>query len=197
MIYDERARMVLWDYVPNNDSRKDIIQAMKENLELAEHENITEFHFSINSPYEKTVIGEGPYKRGFSYTLLPDFTGDTEAQARATASQYGVSVKFVGKGGTVISQSEPEKKRVDLIRGSVTLTLSDSEKEKDKDDDKVTDKKDKDDKDDKDEKDDKVTDNDNDDDSTGGSGSGSEETKPSTDPEPTPSTDPDSGSETE
>ena len=194
MIYDERARMVLWDYVPNNDSRKDIIQAMKENLELADHDDITEFHFSINKPYEKPVIGEGPYKRGFSYTLLPDFTGDTEAQARATASQYGVSVKFVGKGGTVVSQSEPAKRRVDLIKGSVTLTLSDSEtaKDKDKDDDK-TDKIDKDDKDEKDEKDNKDNKDttEDDDDNTGGSGSGNDDTKPST-PEvnPTPSTDP-------
>ena len=192
MIYDERARMVLWDYVPNNDSRKDIIQAMKENLELADHDDITEFHFSINKPYEKPVIGEGPYKRGFSYTLLPDFTGDTEAQARATASQYGVSVKFVGKGGTVVSQSEPAKRRVDLIKGSVTLTLSDSETAKDKDDDK-TDKIDKDDKDEKDEKDNKDNKDttEDDDDNTGGSGSGNDDTKPST-PEvnPTPSTDP-------
>ena len=141
MIYDERARMVLWDYVPNNESRKDIIQAMKENLELADHKDITEFHFSINNPYEKTVIGQGPYRKGFSYTLLPDFTGDTEARARATASQYGISVKFVGKGGTVVSQSEPAKRRVDLIKGTVTLTLSESENVKDKDDDVVTDKK--------------------------------------------------------
>ena len=189
MIYDERARMVLWDYVPNNDSRKDIIQAMKENLELADHEDITEFHFSINQPYEKKVIGEGPYKRGFSYTLLPDFTGDTEAQARATASQYGISVKFVGKGGTVISQSEPAKRRVDLIKGAVTLTLSDSETTKDKDDDKA-DKKDKDDKDDKDLDDDDKDKDKDDDGNESGSGSDNNDPAPSTpEPDPTPSAD--------
>jgi LCP family protein required for cell wall assembly len=152
MIYDERARMILWDYVPNKSSRKDIIQAMKVNLELASHETIKEFSFSINDPYEKTVIGYGPYNTGFSYTLLPDFTGLTEAQARATASRYGVSVSFVGSTGTVVSQSYPASKRVDLISGSVTLTLSGSssstEKEtttKDKDSDTETDEEDKDD----------------------------------------------------
>lgn len=128
MIYDERARMVLWDYVPNNNSRKDIIQAMKENLELAEHENIKEFSFSINKPYEKEIIGEGPYKSGGDYTLLPDFTGDSEATARATAARYGISVTFRGNGGTVISQSLPARKRIDLIRGSVVLTLSGTKK---------------------------------------------------------------------
>jgi LCP family protein required for cell wall assembly len=124
MIYDERAKMILWDYVPNKSSRKDIIQAMKVNLELASHEDIKEFSFSINDPYEKTVIGKGPYNTSFSYTLLPDFTGLTEAQARATASRYGVTVTFKGSSGTVVSQSYPASKRVDLISGSVTLTLS-------------------------------------------------------------------------
>ena len=153
MIYDERARMVLWDYVPNKNSRKDVIQAMKENLELAEHENITEFTFSINNPYEKAVIGEGPYRSGFSYTLLPSFVGLSESQARSVAVKYGVSVKFQGKGGYVVSQSYPEKKRVDLIKDSVVLTLSSSatdleddealeEKENDKEKDKEKDKKD-------------------------------------------------------
>lgn len=126
MIYDERARMVLWDYVPNNSSRKDIVQAMKENLELAEHDIIKEFSFSINEPYEKKIIGEGPYRSTGEYTLLPDFTGDSESTARATASRYGISVTFKGNGGTVVSQSLPAKKRIDLIKGSVVLTLSGS-----------------------------------------------------------------------
>ena len=141
MIYDERAKMVLWDYVPNKSSRKDIIRAMKENLELEEHDVITEFHFSINEPYEKKIIGEGPYKNDFSYTLLPSFIGDTESQARSAASRYGISVSFVGSGGTVVSQSYPANKRVDLIRGNVVLTLSSNSKNKNRDDDDDLDSK--------------------------------------------------------
>ena len=128
MIYDERARMVLWDYVPNKSSRNDIVQAMKENLELVKHENITEFHFSINKPYVKTVIGEGPYKTGSGYSLLPSFIGLSEAQARSLASRYGVSVSFTGGNGYVISQSQPANKRIDLMRGGLTLTLGGSTK---------------------------------------------------------------------
>ena len=143
MIYDERARMVLWDYVPNKNSRRDIIEAMKINLGQAEHETITEFHFSINKPYEKKVIGAGPYKTGASYSLLPSFIGLSEAQARSVASRYGISVTFTGGNGYVIAQSEPANKRIDLMNKSLTLTLGGSKKEESKEDDKKKDDEEK------------------------------------------------------
>ncbi len=139
MIYDERARMVLWDYVPNKNSRNDLINAMKINLELKDHEDITEFSFSINKPYEKKIIGAG-YNYGFKYTLLPDFTGDTEAQAQATANKLGIKVKFDGEGGTVIEQSYPASKRVDLIKDALVLKLSGHKKVIEKDEDECDEK---------------------------------------------------------
>ena len=142
MIYDERAKMVLWDYIPNTSSKKDIVQAMKVNLELAEHKNITEFHFSINTPYEKEIIGEGPYSGTSTYRLLPDFTGDTMERAKATCSSMGISCTFKGTSGTVVSQSEPSNKRIDLMRSGLVLTLSkdstDDAKDKAKDNEKET-----------------------------------------------------------
>ncbi len=132
MIYDERARMVLWDYIPSKSSRKVIIQAMKENLELAEHKPITEFSFSINEPYEKKVIGQG-VKDSSGYNLMPDFTGDTEAQARATCSKLGITCTFKGSGH-VTSQSVPFRSRLDKNR-SVVLTLGSG---KDEEDEKTT-----------------------------------------------------------
>ena len=144
MIYDERARMVLWDYVPNKNSRNDLVNAMKINLELKDHEDITEFDFSINKPYEKRIIGSG-YYGGTKYSLLPDFTGDTEAQATATANKLGIRVKFDGEGGTVIEQSYPANKRIDLIKDTLVLKLSGHKKKTDDEDDKkkedTTDKK--------------------------------------------------------
>ena len=134
MIYDERARMVLWDYIPSKASRKVIIQAMKENLELAEHKPITEFSFSINEPYEKKVIGQG-VKDTSGYNLMPDFTGDSESQARATCSKLGISCSFKGKG-YVTSQSVPFRARLDKNR-SVVLTLG-SGKDEEKDNEKTT-----------------------------------------------------------
>ena len=137
MIYDERARMVLWDYIPNEASRDDDVRAMKMNLELIGHSDIKEFHFSINSPYQKTIIGEGPYRGTSTYRLLPDFTGDTEETAKKTCQEYGITCVFKGESGTVVEQSEPFRKRIDLMKGSLTLTLSgEKNKDKDKDDDK-------------------------------------------------------------
>ena len=124
MIYDERSRLVLWDYIPNKESKKDIVNAMKVNLGKKEPTMIKEFAFSINTPYEKVVTGTGPYKTAFKYTLLPNFTGDTMATAQSWASRNGVKVSFKGNSGHVIAQSYPVNKRVDLISGSVVLTLS-------------------------------------------------------------------------
>ena len=104
---------------------------MKENLELKKHDDIKEFSFSINEPYEKEIIGKGPYKNNFTYTLLPDFTGDTEAQATSYAEKLGLKVRIIGSGGRVIKQSEPEKKRVDLIN-TITFTLSGVQSSKNK-----------------------------------------------------------------
>ncbi len=136
MIYDERARMVLWNYIPNKSSRKDIVQAMKENLELVDHKNITEFHFSINQPYKKKIIGEGPYNNNTLYSLLPDFTGDTEAQAKATATQYGITLTFKGKSGTVVDQSYPVRTRIDHMKDPLVLTLSSDKEEKEEEEEK-------------------------------------------------------------
>ncbi len=66
MIYDKRMRMELYDYVPNTYSVKDIIAEMKKNLELVKHKQIKTFKFSINKPYEKEIIGYGPYKSTFN-----------------------------------------------------------------------------------------------------------------------------------
>lgn len=135
MIYDERARMVLYNYVPNKNSRKDIIQAMNENLEKASHVDIKEFGFSINTPYEKEVIGYGPYSSTGTYTLLPDFTGDTEAVTQSWCTKLGIRCSFIGTGGTVVSQSVPASSRIDKITGTVTFTLSQNKTETKKDED--------------------------------------------------------------
>jgi LCP family protein required for cell wall assembly len=124
MIYDERSRLVLWDYIPNKESRKDIINAMKVNLGKKNPTMIREFSFSINTPYEKTVTGTGPYKTASTYTLLPNFIGDSQSAAQAWASRNGVKVTFKGTSGHVIAQSYPANKRADLVSGSVVLTLS-------------------------------------------------------------------------
>ncbi len=131
MIYDERTRLVLYNYVPNTYSRKDIIQAMKENLELTQHTVIKNFSFSINTPYEKEVIGYGPYKSSGVYSLLPDFTGDSKSAASATCIKLGIKCNFVGTGGYVVRQNYPASSRIDKIK-NFTLTLSQNKTEEEK-----------------------------------------------------------------
>ena len=124
MIYDERMRMVLYNYVPNTRSRDALVQAMKENLELVPHKNITTFNFSINRTYEKTIIGKG-YATAGTYSLLPRFIGMSKSQAAARAESLGLNYEFVGNGETVIDQSYPERKRIDKIgKNKLVLTLN-------------------------------------------------------------------------
>ena len=124
MIYDERMRMVLYNYVPNTRSRDAIVQAMKENLELVPHKNITTFNFSINRTYEKTIVGKG-YATAGTYSLLPRFIGMSKVQAAARAESLGLNYEFVGNGETVIDQSYPERKRIDKIgKNKLVLTLN-------------------------------------------------------------------------
>lgn len=78
MIYDKRMRMELYNYVPNTYSKNDIIKAMKMNLGLTKHKTIKKFSFSINEPYEKKVIGEGPYKSTYNASKYKSFKPSTK-----------------------------------------------------------------------------------------------------------------------
>ena len=172
MIYDEGMRMVLYNYVPNRSSKADIVQAMKENLELANHNDIKTFSFSINVNYDKNVIGKGPYKTGSGlYQLLPSFIGMSASAAEAKAQSLGLSVIFVGEEGTVIEQNYPASKRMDKIGGPLYLTLSGpAKKEEDKTD-----------------KDDTTQEDDSENNDDSNSGGGSDNNKP--DPPTTPPAD--------
>ena len=142
--------MILWNYVPNKESRNDIVMAMKQNLEIEDVEIEKSFTFSIDEPYEVETIGYGPYSRNSTYSLLPNFVGYTQATASSIANRYHVSVTFQQGGNcaskTVCSQNYLEGKRIDLIRGNVILTIgTDKVSEKDEDDEKTTSKKETDD----------------------------------------------------
>ena len=140
MIYDTRMGRVLYNYVPNTQSVDDVTEAMHENLEIEDHKEVKSFSFSINDPYEKEVIGEGPYDSGYERVTsqepttkktatVPDFTGDTKAQAQSYANAHGISVTFVGSGSVVVRQSYSAGTSLDSVKGSITLTLGENKKE--------------------------------------------------------------------
>lgn len=131
MIYDEGMGLVLYDYVPNKESLEQIIKAMKENLGLIEVNSVKKMEFSIEKTFELKTIGNDVSTSASTYTLLPNFVGESESYARNWLSSNGVSVststKEVSSGyydGQVIAQSYPSGKRVDLISGSVNLTVA-------------------------------------------------------------------------
>ena len=85
MIYDKRMRMVLYDYVPNTLSRDDITKAMKMNLELIDHKASKKFTFSINDPYEKKIVGYGPYKSTFNASKYK-YSADEDDNKKSSSS---------------------------------------------------------------------------------------------------------------
>ena len=141
-IYDSATKLNLYNYVLYDGSVEDISEAMKINLGLIEPTMEKSFSFSIDEPYEEVVVGKGVYSASSTTTdgELPDFTGDSESQARKTASRIGISVSFTYKevkdgNNTVISQNYPEGTSLSKI-SKVTLTIGTPLKngEDDKDD---------------------------------------------------------------
>ena len=128
-IYDSATKLNLYNYVLYDGSVQDVSNAMKVNLEMIEPTLVKTFSFSIDEPYEETVVGQGVYSASSTDVEgeLPDFTGDSEEQARKTANRIGISVSFIYtevKDGdnTVISQSYPEGTSLSKI-SKVTLTI--------------------------------------------------------------------------
>lgn len=131
MIYDEGMGLVLYDYIPNQESLKLVVSTMKQNLGLEDVKNVKKMSFSIKKPFKLTTIGNEVNSATKTYTLLPNFVGNSESYARSWLASNGlsasVSTKEVSSGyydGQVISQSYPSNKRTDLISGSVGLTVA-------------------------------------------------------------------------
>lgn len=131
MIYDEGMGLVLYDYIPNQESLQQVINTMKQNLELQEVTPIKKIDFSIEKPFKLTTIGNNVKQETKMYTLLPNFIGESESYARNWLSNNGISVNTITKevsqgyyNGQIISQSLPESKRIDLINESITLTVA-------------------------------------------------------------------------
>ncbi len=120
MIYDERSKLVLWDYILNKKSLAAVKQAMKDNLSGKKNDLIKEFSYVINENYKEKVIGEG-YSGTERYDLLIDLTGKTITEAQTWASNHNLklNVEYVKntsrKDQTVIEQEYPTSKRIDLI----------------------------------------------------------------------------------
>lgn len=128
-IYDERSKLQLWNYIPNEESKKDIIKAMKINLEIEEKELIKDFTYSLSEQYKTTPTGKGPYSKTTTYDLLPDLTQYTMINAQSWALKNNITLSFEYVPGInnniILKQNYPENKRLDKIEDkTITLTVT-------------------------------------------------------------------------
>lgn len=149
-IYDQSMKLNLYDYVLYNNSVEAVSNAMKANLGLIEPDIEKSFSFSIDKEYEQVVIGKKE-TGSTSVVKLPDFTGDTESQAKITCNKLGITCTFKtvttgnGNNGTVISQSYNAGYDISYVSGlTLNVLKKTEEKQIDKKDDsskKTTDTK--------------------------------------------------------
>lgn len=128
-IYDERTDLVLSDYIINGSSLDQCVSAMEKNLGLEKTSLIKDMDFDIEDEFEMKTIGKNNLSATKTYTLLPDFEGESISYARNWLSSYGVKVEVEEKEsdkaeGTILSQSLPEYKRIDLIDGSIKFVVA-------------------------------------------------------------------------
>ena len=120
MIYDERSKLVLWDYILNQGSLDAVKKAMKDNLNGTKQELIKTFSYELNENYKVKVIGEG-FSGTKKYDLLISLEGKSLSEAQSWASSHGLTltVEYVKSSGnkdnTVLEQEYPVSKRIDLI----------------------------------------------------------------------------------
>ena len=126
-IYDASIKLELYDYVYYPKSLDAITKEMKVNLGISNATLIKKFNFSINTPYEKAIIGKG-VTGGATLDLVPSFTGKSKSFVETWASTRNIKVTttYVDKDDSytqdnVISQSIPAKTDVTTISA---LTIS-------------------------------------------------------------------------
>ena len=130
-IYDERSRLTLYNYIPNQDSKAKVIKAMKQNLGIVKTEVDKSFDYSVEETYTQNTIGKYGNKATILYTLIPDFTNYSRAKADAWALKNGFTITYKEvetdkyANGKIYAQSYPVKKRIDLCTNkNITLTIA-------------------------------------------------------------------------
>lgn len=138
IIYDEDQygngiKLPLYNYIPNEDSKNKIVDVMKQNLGLKKpNTTYKTMDFNIEEKYEITPIGKSGIDATRLYTLLPNFVGSSVEYSESWLKARGIKVvieevESSGKSGIVLSQSQNESKRIDLI-SSITLKVSKAKK---------------------------------------------------------------------
>lgn len=107
-----------------------IIKAIKINLKQLEQEEIKTFSFSINEPYEKTIIGKKYYNETRK-SLIPNFKEYSLGGAESWGSSHGftITTEYVESSdssyydGQIIGQSVHEGVLVDKAPKTIVLSV--------------------------------------------------------------------------
>ena len=98
------------------DSLKEIVKAMKVNLELEEPEIIKTFKYSYNEIYETKLIGQG-ITTGEKLELVPNFVGQSVDYVKEWGNKNGITITIEGSlNNPVTSQSVHDGTLVKAIK---------------------------------------------------------------------------------
>lgn len=120
-INGQGTRMMLYNFVPYEESLEAVINAMKVNLEMTSPTMEKTFSFDASEPYEETIIGKMS-KGTTSLVQLPSFIGDSSAVATNYGSRHGINVIVKGSGTRIVSQSVQAGADVAFVK-TLTVTL--------------------------------------------------------------------------
>lgn len=117
----------LYNFVAYDGSIKDVSNAMKINLGLKKETVIKKFSFSVDDPYEETIIGKDNYNEA-GITLLPNFVGKDKSVAMSFGSRYGLKINVtyvdsISKKDLIISQSIPADADLDALAKNKGITI--------------------------------------------------------------------------
>jgi hypothetical protein len=120
-------------------SMNDIVNLMKENLEINKPNIIKEFSFSVNKKYEQELVGNKTYNET-KLATVPDFSKYSYSQAKDWASKNNITIHFINydtdeeitniSGMKFLSQSMHERTLV--VKAGDTLNLYYQGKKEDK-----------------------------------------------------------------
>ncbi|MBQ4078462.1 LCP family protein, partial [bacterium] len=128
-IYDERTGLVLSDYIINQSSLNKCVETMEKNLGIEKTKMEKDMDFDIEETFELTTIGKSGLSATKLYTLLPNFEGKSISYAENWLKAYNITIEIEEQEsekteGTILSQSLPQYKRVDLIKESIKFVIA-------------------------------------------------------------------------
>lgn len=133
-IYDDTLKLPLYNYIYYRGSLRDIINAMKLNLNIEKPQLIKEFTFSINNNWTEEIIGTAKYKVEDYINVLPDWTKSTKTEVDAWAKKFNFKINYEYENSSkyennqIIKQSYPYGYRLDSIKNN-TITITIAKKE--------------------------------------------------------------------